>query len=115
MPGSQSHSFDVIVLGVGSVGSATCHHLARKRGARVLGIEQFGIPHDHGSHHGNSRMIRMAYYEHPDYVPLLKRAYALWHELQEEYLAQSFFHITGGLYVGSQGGSIFPGSLEGGS
>ena len=110
MPSAQSQSYDVIVLGVGSVGSATCHHLARK-GARVLGIEQFGIPHDRGSHHGSSRMIRMAYYEHPDYVPLLKRAYSLWHQLQEN-TSESFFHITGGLYVGSQGGSIFPGSLK---
>ena len=56
-------------------------------------------------------MIRMAYYEHPDYVPLLKRAYSLWHQLQEN-TSESFFHITGGLYVGSQGGSIFPGSLK---
>jgi sarcosine oxidase len=110
MPDSRHQSFDVIVLGVGSVGSATCHHLA-ERGARVLGIDQFTIPHNRGSHHGNSRMIRRAYYEHPDYVPLLKRAYKLWDKLQKN-TSRKFFHITGGLYVGSQSGSIFPGSLR---
>ena len=62
--------FDVIVVGVGAMGSAACYHLAR-RGLRVLGIEQFGIPHALGSSHGYSRIIRLAYSEHPDYVPLL--------------------------------------------
>src|SRR5579862_5906665 len=62
--------FDVIVVGVGAMGSSACWHLAR-RGARVLGLEQFDIPHTLGSSHGYSRMIRSAYYEHPDYVPLL--------------------------------------------
>ena len=69
--------YDVIVLGVGGMGSATCHHLAR-RGAKVLGLEQFALNHDRGSSHGESRMIRQAYFEHPDYVPLLLRAYELW-------------------------------------
>ena len=50
----------------------------------MLGIEQFDIPHDKGSSHGQSRMTRMAYYEHPDYVPLLLRAYELWRELEQE-------------------------------
>ncbi len=110
MPGSSRRSFDVIVLGVGSVGSATCHHLAQK-GAKVLGLEQFNVPHERGSHHGSSRMIRRAYYEHPDYVPLLQRAYELWEELQEDN-EDKFLHITGGLYIGSPDGSIFPGSLR---
>lgn len=110
MPSSSRQSFDVIVVGVGSVGSATCHHLAG-RGARVLGLEQFTVPNSRGSHHGSSRMIRRAYYEHPDYVPLLQRAYQLWGELQDN-TARKFFHITGGLYIGSQSGSIFPGSLR---
>src|SRR5438874_12675721 len=66
----ETHTtFDVIVLGVGSMGSATCHVLAQ-RGHRVLGLEQFDIPHEFGSHTGQSRIIRMAYAEHPDYVPL---------------------------------------------
>jgi sarcosine oxidase len=64
--------YDVIILGVGSMGSAAAYHLA-KRGQRVLGLEQFSIPHSQGSHHGFSRMIRLAYFEHPDYVALLKQ------------------------------------------
>ncbi len=64
--------FEVIVIGVGGMGSAACFQLAR-RGVRVLGLDRFGIPNALGSSHGHSRLIRMAYYEHPDYVPLLKR------------------------------------------
>lgn len=75
-------TFDVIVLGVGGMGSATCYHLAR-RGVRVLGLEQFDLGHPRGSSHGETRLIRQAYFEHPDYVPLLRRAYALWFELNE--------------------------------
>jgi len=74
---------DVIVLGVGGFGSAALLHLAR-RGLRVLGLEQFGVPHDRGSSHGDSRIIRKAYFEHPDYVPLLERAYVLWRELEQQ-------------------------------
>ena len=72
---------DVIVVGVGGMGSATGYHLAR-RGRRVLGLERFDIPHEHGSSHGYTRIIRLAYYEHPSYVPLLRRAYELWRELE---------------------------------
>ena len=73
--------YDVIVLGVGGMGSAAAYHLAR-RGARVLGLEQFGVAHDRGSSHARTRVIRQAYFEGPDYVPLLFRAYDLWHELE---------------------------------
>lgn len=104
-----SSTYDAIVAGVGSVGSAACYHLAR-RGARVLGIERFTIPHTRGSHHGHSRMIRQAYYEHPDYVPLLRRAYQLWEALQADAAATQFFHITGGLYLGPEDGAIVAGS-----
>src|SRR5262245_17330109 len=76
-------TYDVIVLGVGGFGSGALFHLAR-RGARVLGIEQFGVAHDRGSSHGQTRIIRKAYFEHPDYVPLLERAYELWRELEQE-------------------------------
>jgi sarcosine oxidase len=65
-------SFDIIVIGVGSMGSATCYYLS-KRGYKVLGLEQFDISHEFGSHAGQSRIIRKAYFEHPDYVPLLER------------------------------------------
>lgn len=106
---NQQH-YDVIVVGVGSVGSAACYHLA-KRGARVLGIDAFEIPHQQGSHHGHSRMIRQSYYEHPDYVPLIRRAYELWDELQEEsHTAREFFTVTGGLYLGANDGTIVSGS-----
>ena len=73
--------FDVIVAGVGAMGAAACAHLSR-RGAKVLGLEQFGIPHELGSSGGHTRLIRLAYYEHPDYVPLLRRAYHNWRELE---------------------------------
>ena len=102
--------FDVIVIGVGAMGSSACWHLAR-RGIRVLGLEQFDIPHALGSSHGQSRMIRLAYYEHPDYVPLLRRAYELWHEL-EAASGQKLLHLTGGLYMGPPDGEIVAGSLQ---
>ena len=95
---STDDFFDVIVLGVGSMGASACFHLA-KRGLKVLGIEQFGIPHDQGSHAGQSRIIRKAYFEHPDYVPLLERAYQNWHELETLTGAQ-IYHETGLLYYG---------------
>ena len=70
----MAQTFDVIVLGVGGMGSAACFELAR-RGRRVLGLEQFPLAHDRGSSHGHTRIIRTAYYEHPAYVPLVRRAY----------------------------------------
>ena len=73
---------DVIVLGLGGMGSAAASALAR-RGAKVLGFEQFPFVHRRGSSHGHTRIIRTAYYEHPAYVPLVKRAFALWHELEQ--------------------------------
>jgi sarcosine oxidase len=74
---------DVIIIGVGGMGSAAACHLA-KRGARVLALEQFDIPHDLGSSHGITRIIRLAYWEHPNYVPLVQRAHELWRELEAE-------------------------------
>ena len=96
--GLDNKYFDVIVLGVGSMGSATCFHLAR-RGLKVLGLEQFSIPHDQGSHAGQSRIIRKAYFEHPDYVPLLERAYQNWQDL-ESLTDTPLYHETGLLYYG---------------
>lgn len=91
-------SADVIVLGVGGMGSAACYHLA-KRGVSVLGIEQYSTGHDRGSSHGDTRIIRQAYFEHADYVPLLKRAYELWNSLSEE-CGQKLFHKTGVVFFG---------------
>lgn len=75
-------TFDAIVIGLGGMGSATLHELA-SRGWRVLGLEQFGEAHAHGSSHGQTRIIRRAYYEDPGYVPLVNRAYERWHELEQ--------------------------------
>lgn len=100
MPSAPS-TYDVILIGMGAMGSAACWQLAR-RGVRVLGLEQFDIPHSRGSSHGFSRMIRLAYHEHADYVPLLRRAYENWHEL-ESVSGQKLLHITGGVYAGPPG------------
>jgi sarcosine oxidase len=75
-------TFDVIVLGVGGMGSAACAELAR-RGRRVLGLEQFPLVHARGSSHGHTRIIRTAYAEHPDYVPLVRRAFEKWYDLEQ--------------------------------
>jgi sarcosine oxidase len=103
-------SFDVIVIGVGAMGAATCWQLAR-RGVRVLGLEQFDIPHSRGSSHGYSRMTRMSYYEHPDYVPLLRRANELWHELERE-SGEKLLHLVGGLYLGPRDGPLVAGAMR---
>lgn len=102
--------YDAIVVGVGGMGSATLWQLA-KRGQRVLGLEQFDIPHASGSSHGINRIIRLAYYEDPGYVPLLKRAYELWREL-ESTCGEQLLHITGSVDISEPGGVIFTGSLE---
>src|SRR5579859_134681 len=102
--------YDVIVLGIGAMGSATAYHLAR-RGLRVLGLEQFDIPHDLGSSHGVTRIIRLAYYEHPSYLPLLMRAYELWRDLQKEFREKLLF-ITGSVDVSKPDEAVFQGSLR---
>lgn len=78
----MSNRLDVIVLGVGGMGSAACFELAR-RGQRVLGLEQFPLVHARGSSHGQTRIIRTAYAEHPSYVPLVRRAFEKWYELEQ--------------------------------
>ena len=94
-------SFDVIVIGVGSMGASACYHLA-KRGYRVLGLEQYDIPHELGSHAGQSRIIRKAYGEDTEYVPLLERAYENWKTLESETGSQVYFQ-TGLAYFGAVG------------
>lgn len=74
---------DVIVMGCGGFGSAAMYHLAR-RGLKVIGIDRFHPPHDQGSSHGETRIIRKAYFEHPNYVPLLHRAWELWEDLAQQ-------------------------------
>lgn len=99
--------FDVIVIGVGSMGSSTCYFLAQ-RGYKVLGLEQFDISHEFGSHAGQSRIIRKAYFEHSDYVPLLNRAYENWKKLEEETGEQIYFR-TGLVYFGPPGHQVIKG------
>jgi sarcosine oxidase len=102
--------YDVIVLGCGGVGSAALYHLAR-RGVRALGIDRFTPPHDRGSTHGHTRVIRQAYFEHPDYVPLLKRAYFLWHEL-ETTTKRRLFNQIGLVEIGPHDGLVVPGVVR---
>jgi sarcosine oxidase len=103
-------NFDVIVTGVGSMGSASCYWLA-KRGYKVLGLEQFDIPNERGSHAGQSRIIRKAYFEHPGYVPLLKRAYENWQQLESLTGTEVYFR-TGLVYHGKPGRDMIRGVKE---
>ena len=103
-------AYDAIVIGVGGMGSATLYQLA-KRGLTVLGIDQYEPPHSLGSSHGLTRIIRLAYYEDPSYVPLLRRAYELWAELEAEFGEQIFFQ-TGSIDMGPEAGDVFSGSLK---
>jgi monomeric sarcosine oxidase len=104
-----SPDLDCIVLGAGGVGSAALYHLSR-RGVRALGIDRFAPGHDRGSSHGETRIIRLAYFEHADYVPLLRRAYELWEELAG-HCGQRLYHETGLLEVGPPDGVVVPGVL----
>jgi sarcosine oxidase len=98
----------VIVLGLGGMGSAAAAHLAA-RGAEVVAVEQFEPGHDRGSSHGESRIIRQAYFEDPAYVPLVLRAYELWEDLERE--DPGLFRLTGGLFLGRPETDAVSGSL----
>jgi monomeric sarcosine oxidase len=102
--------YDAIVLGIGGVGSAALYHLA-KRGVRAIGIDRFSPPHDRGSSHGHTRVIRQAYFEHSDYVPLLKEAYRLWRELEAS-TSQQLFSQIGLIEIGPADGVVVPGVLS---
>jgi sarcosine oxidase len=105
-----TNRFDAIVIGLGGMGSAAAFHLAR-RGRRVLGLEQFELLHERGSSHGLTRIIRLAYHEHPAYVPLLHRSYELWHEL-EALAGERLLITTGSVEGGPEDGATFRGALE---
>src|SRR5499427_6714318 len=92
------------------MGSAASYHLAR-RGLRVIGVDAFAAGHTFGSSHGETRIIRMAYFEHPDYVPLLRRAYALWREA-EIGAGEQLLRITGGIFIGRLDDDLVSGSLR---
>ncbi|MDQ6886824.1 MAG: N-methyl-L-tryptophan oxidase [Gemmatimonadota bacterium] len=101
-------SFDAVVVGLGAMGSATIHALA-KRGLRVLGLDLFTPPHQKGSTHGRTRIIREAYYEHPLYVPLVQQAYRAWSDLERE-SGRALFLRTGGMMLGPPEGELVAGA-----
>ncbi|KWX59610.1 N-methyl-L-tryptophan oxidase [Mycobacterium sp. NAZ190054] len=103
-------AFDVIVIGLGGMGSAAAYHLAA-RGQRVLGLEKFTPAHDRGSSHGGSRIIRQSYFEDPAYVPLLLRAYELWERLAGD-SGREVYRLTGGLFSGPPDCLTVAGSLR---
>ncbi len=106
----RTRRFDVIVVGLGGMGAAAAFHLAR-RGQRVLGLEQYDLLHERGSSHGLTRIIRLAYHEHPSYVPLLRRAYDLWHDLEAD-ANEHLLVTTGSVEGGPADGPMFRGALE---
>jgi sarcosine oxidase len=103
-------TYDAIVIGLGGAGSAAMAQLAR-RGQKVLGLECFTRTHDQGSSHGQTRVIRQAYFEHPNYVPLLTRAYELWEDL-EQATGRDVLTLTGGLMMGLPNSAVVAGSLK---
>ena len=106
----SSQTADVLVLGLGAMGSAAAHRLAES-GLRVKGFDQFTPPHSLGSSHGQSRMYRQAYWEDPRYVPLLLRAFDLWHAMGDQ-AGQPLFHLTGGLSIGLGQGNLIRRTLS---
>jgi sarcosine oxidase len=101
---------DVAVIGLGATGSAALHHLAR-RGLRVVGLEQFTPGHDRGSSHGESRIIRLGYFEHPSYVPLVRAAIPLWRALERD-SGTALLQVTGILEMGAPDGTLVAGTLR---
>ncbi len=100
---------DVAVIGLGAMGSAALYHLSR-RNLRSVGIERFTPGHERGSSHGSTRIIRLGYFEHPSYVPLLRRAYGLWREL-ETASGRSLLTITGIAEIGREDSELVQGTL----
>jgi sarcosine oxidase len=107
---SSTTGYDVIVVGLGGMGSAAAYHLAT-RGCRVLGLERHQPAHDRGSSHGGSRILRQSYFEDPSYVPLLLRAYELWEKLAAD-SQRDVYRLTGGLFIGSPDCMTVSGSLS---
>ncbi|MEO6350270.1 MAG: N-methyl-L-tryptophan oxidase [Candidatus Limnocylindrales bacterium] len=105
-------SYDVVVVGLGAMGSAAAYRLAQ-RGARVIGLEAFGRAHELGSSGGLTRIIRLAYFEHPDYVPMLRAAWEMWPQIEAEAgVPGELIKVTGGLYIGRRGSAVLEGSLN---
>src|SRR5258708_36483162 len=98
----MAKEYDVIVAGLGAMGSAAAYHLAAG-GQRVLGLDRFQPPHQFGSSHGLTRIIREAYFEHPLYVPLVQRAYELWRNLERASGRQLLLQTGGGMIRAPEG------------
>jgi len=103
------NQFDVVVCGLGAMGSAALYQLAG-RGVRVLGLERFVPGHDLGSSHGETRVIRLGYFEHPSYVPLVRSAYAEWRAIGAA-VGRQLLHVTGIAEIGPPGGTLVAGTL----
>jgi sarcosine oxidase len=103
-------AFDVAVVGLGAIGSAVLHHLAR-RGRRVVGIERYYPGHERGSSHGETRIIRLGYFEHPSYVPLVRAALQAWREL-EAHSGRKLLDITGVIEIGAADSVLIKGTLD---
>jgi len=106
----MTETYDVAVIGLGAMGAHAVAELAA-RGARVIGIERFGPLNDRGSSHGDSRLIRLGYFENPDYVPLLRRAYSKWRELERR-STEPLLTLTGILQIGRPESKVVAGVLQ---
>jgi len=106
----MTNSYDAAVIGLGAMGAHTVQQLAA-RGLSVIGLERFGPLHDRGSSHGDSRLIRLGYFEDPAYVPLLRRAYANWRSLEAQ-SREALLTITGVLQIGAPDSTVVSGVLE---
>lgn len=106
-------TFDAVVVGLGGMGSAVAFNLA-SHGVKVLGLEKLSLNHTNGSSHGRTRIIRTAYFEHPNYVPLVKRAMDLWLKLQAE-SGMELVRLTGGIMFGQPEGELISGWIAQGS
>src|SRR3954469_3541269 len=104
----MSFRYQAIIVGLGAMGSATAYHLAQ-RGVRILGLDRYHPPHNFGSSHGLTRIIREAYFEDPLYVPLVQRAYELWADLEKQ-SGERLLLQTGGLMIGPQDGVLVNGA-----
>ena len=101
---------DVAVIGLGAMDSAALYHLAQ-RGVRAVGIEQFEPGHDRGSSHGDTRIIRLGYFEHPSYVPLVRAAIPLWRALERD-SGQALLDVTGIIEIGRPDSELITGTLR---
>ena len=97
----KKNIYDVIIIGLGAMGSAASYYLS-KNGVKVLGLDTYEPPHKLGSSHGHTRVIREAYHEGTSYVPIVKKAYELWNELDHE-IEDKLILEYGGMYLGDDG------------